>query len=109
MINQKSVDSYHKLLEEGTINKRQSQVYEVILHLGKCTNRQIAKALDWDINRVTGRVKELRDKNLVEYAGDSFDSSTNRTVNLWQLKERKVLNQIFEGFAKAFTNHFNLK
>lgn len=50
MVNEKSVDSYHELLESGTISKRQAQVYEAIMTLEKCTNRQIAKALSWDIN-----------------------------------------------------------
>jgi|TARA_R110000823_G_scaffold42583_6_gene111458 DNA-binding MarR family transcriptional regulator len=86
MVNEKSVDSYHELLESGTISKRQAQVYEAIMTLEKCTNRQIAKALSWDINRVTGRVTELREKHVVEYAGDYKDSETNRTVNLWKIK-----------------------
>jgi len=46
----------------------------------------IAKHLDWDINRVTGRVSELREKGLVEHAGDFYDSATERTVNLWKCK-----------------------
>lgn len=86
MVNEKSVDSYHQLLESGTISKRQAQVYEAIMTLEKCTNRQIAKALSWDINRVTGRVTELREKHVVIYAGDYKDPETNRTVNLWKVK-----------------------
>ena len=86
MVNEKSVDSYHQLLESGTISKRQAQVYEAIMTLEKCTNRQIAQALGWDINRVTGRVSELREKHVIIYAGDYKDSETNRTVNLWKVK-----------------------
>tara|TARA_B100000035_G_C21024602_1_gene565626 strand:+ start:1209 stop:1352 length:144 start_codon:yes stop_codon:yes gene_type:complete len=44
----------------------------------------IAKSLGWDINRVTGRVTELRDKGLVTHAGDYYDQETERTVNLWK-------------------------
>tara|TARA_Y100000768_G_scaffold233307_1_gene176322 strand:- start:4928 stop:5071 length:144 start_codon:yes stop_codon:yes gene_type:complete len=44
----------------------------------------IAKSLGWDINRVTGRVTELRDKGLVLHAGDYYDQETERTVNLWK-------------------------
>jgi len=44
----------------------------------------IAKSLGWDINRVTGRVTELRDKGLVAHAGDYYDQETERTVNLWK-------------------------
>tara|TARA_R100000030_G_scaffold91012_1_gene75923 strand:- start:1777 stop:2037 length:261 start_codon:yes stop_codon:yes gene_type:complete len=86
MVNEKSVDSYHQLLESGTLSKRQAEVYYAIMTLGQCTNRQIAQALSWDINRVTGRVSELRSKHVVEYAGDYKDSETDRTVNLWKVK-----------------------
>jgi|TARA_X000001382_G_scaffold112848_1_gene90292 Mn-dependent DtxR family transcriptional regulator len=85
MVNAKSTASYNKLLEDGIISKRQEQVLRVLkLELGQATNRMIAKKLDWDINRVTGRVSELREKGLIEHAGDYYDSATERTVNLWK-------------------------
>lgn len=83
-INDASVDSYKKLQDNNTITLRQTQVLAAINRLGKATNRMIAKELDWDINRVTGRVTELRDKDLVTSAGVFFDAQTNRTVNLWK-------------------------
>jgi len=87
MVNDKSVSSYQKLFDEGTISKRQAQVLKVLhVDLGQATNRMIAKKLDWDINRVTGRVSELREKGLVEHAGDYYDAQTERTVNLWKCK-----------------------
>ena len=87
MINQKSTDSYKQLLDEGVISKRQAQVLKVLhQELGQATNRMIAKKLDWDINRVTGRISELREKGLVEHAGDYKDTETDRTVNLWKCK-----------------------
>ena len=85
MVNQKSKESYQQLFDDGVISKRHAQVLKVLkMDLGQATNRMIAKKLDWDINRVTGRVSELREKGLVENAGDYYDSSTNRTVNLWK-------------------------
>ena len=69
-----------------TIGMKQQTVYGAIKTLGKATNRMIAKSLGWDINRVTGRVTELRDKGLIVYAKSHFDTETNRTVNLWKLK-----------------------
>tara|TARA_R110002051_G_scaffold231232_1_gene293215 strand:- start:139 stop:402 length:264 start_codon:yes stop_codon:yes gene_type:complete len=85
MVNQKSIDSYNELLADETISVRQHQVLKCLKEeLGQATNRMIAKSLGWDINRVTGRVTELRDKSLVEYAGDYYDKETNRTVNLWK-------------------------
>jgi DNA-binding MarR family transcriptional regulator len=87
MVNDKSVSSYQKLFDEGTISKRQAQVLKVLhVELGQATNRMIARKLDWDINRVTGRVSELREKGLIEHAGDFYDTQTERTVNLWKCK-----------------------
>ena len=87
MVNDKSVSSYQKLFDDGTISKRQAQVLKVLYtELGQATNRMIAKKLDWDINRVTGRVSELRQKGLIEHAGDFYDTHTERTVNLWKCK-----------------------
>ena len=85
MVNEKSKESYQQLFDDGVINKRHTQVLTVLkMELGQATNRMIAKKLDWDINRVTGRVSELREKGLVEHAGNYYDSATNRTVNLWK-------------------------
>ncbi len=87
MVNQKSNDSYKQLFDEGVISKRQAQVLKVLhQELGQATNRMIARKLDWDINRVTGRISELREKGLVEHAGDYKDTETDRTVNLWKCK-----------------------
>jgi len=49
------------MIQAGLPEKRR-MVYEVILaHPGGITRKQIAKALCWPINCVTGRVTELRD------------------------------------------------
>lgn len=84
MVNEKSTASYKKLLDDKVISKRQAQVLVALKDLAQATNRMIAKKLDWDINRVTGRVSELREKGLVTHAGDYYDTSTERTVNLWK-------------------------
>ena len=84
-MNQKSGESYKKLFIDNQITLRQLQVLQALKNeLGMGTNRMIAKKLGWDINRVTGRFKELRSKGLVKYAGDFIDKETNRTVNLWK-------------------------
>ena len=44
----------------------------------------IAKALGWDINRVTGRVTELVNMGMVTTEGTYYDNETNRTVTLWK-------------------------
>ncbi len=84
-MNTKSLESYDQLKEGTTLTKRQLQVLVCLKNeLGQATNRMIAKSLGWDINRVTGRVTELRDKGLVTHAGDYYDQETERTVNLWK-------------------------
>ena len=84
-MNTKSLESYDQLKEGTTLTKRQLQVLVCLKNeLGQATNRMIAKSLGWDINRVTGRVTELRDKGLVSHAGDYYDQETERTVNLWK-------------------------
>ena len=86
-VDNKSIDSYKKLSEDNTLTKRQIQVLICLkTELGQATNRMIAKKLGWDINRVTGRVSELRQKGLIEHAGDFYDTQTERTVNLWKCK-----------------------
>tara|TARA_R100000808_G_C2084175_1_gene106941 strand:- start:170 stop:337 length:168 start_codon:yes stop_codon:yes gene_type:complete len=50
---------------------------------GPLTNRQIARSLGWDINRVTGRVSELVNLGKITSKGTTYDKDTNRTVTLW--------------------------
>ena len=66
-----------------TIAMKQQTVYGAIKAKGKATNRMIAKALGWDINRVTGRVTELVSMGMVITDGTYYDNETNRTVTLW--------------------------
>ena len=76
------VDSLQKL--KPTIGLKQKTVHAAIKTKGMATNRMIAKALGWDINRVTGRVTELVNKGMVVSNGTYYDKDTNRTVTLWK-------------------------
>jgi len=67
-----------------SIGMKQKTVYGAIKTANPATNRNIAKVLGWDINRVTGRVTELVSKGMVKSNGTYFDKDTNRTVTLWQ-------------------------
>ena len=67
-----------------TIGMKQKTVYGAIKTLTTPTNRNIAKALGWEINRVTGRVTELVNKGMVRANGTHKDVQTNRTVTLWE-------------------------
>ena len=67
-----------------TIGKKQMTVYGAIKALSTSTNRNIAKHLGCEINRVTGRVTELVNKGMVKASGTVLDANTNRTVTVWE-------------------------
>ena len=69
---------------QPTLGDKQKTIYTLIKKKGPMTNRQIARNLGWDINRVTGRVTELVNKGMVKASGTHFDKQTNRTVTLWK-------------------------
>ena len=81
MIRTTQVSSLKKL---KNLDGKRKTVYDIIKVKGKATNRMIAKALGWDINRVTGRVTELVNLGMVTSNGTHKDNETNRTVTLWK-------------------------
>ena len=81
MIRTTQVNSLKKL---KNLDGKRKTVYDIIKSKGKVTNRMIAKTLDWDINRVTGRVTELVSRGMVIAEGTHKDKQTNRTVTLWK-------------------------
>ena len=83
MIRKTQVDSLKEL--KPTLSAKRQTVYNVIAYLTPATNRNIAKHLGWDINRVTGRVTELVNLGMVTSDGTHKDKETNRTVTLWKV------------------------
>jgi len=81
-MNQKSLDAYESIKDE--LGNKQQAVLKAVMGLGMATNRMISQELDWEINRVTGRVNELVNKGILVAAGDYLDTSTSRTVNMWK-------------------------
>ena len=69
-----SLEAYEAL--HGALGQRQAFVYHVITCHGPVTRQQIAEHLEVPINQVTGRVRELIDKNLI-HEGDN-DYTTGR-------------------------------
>ena len=61
-----SLEAYDKL----DTSTRQRQVFEVIYLLRECTRQEVAIHLDWPINRVTGRVRELLDLDHITETGE---------------------------------------
>ena len=81
MIRTTQVNSLKQL---KNLDGKRKTVYDILKFKGKATNRMIAKALSWDINRVTGRITELVGLGLVDTDGTHYDNETNRTVTLWK-------------------------
>ena len=61
-----SLEAYD-MLDTST---RQREVFKMIYQMERCTRQSLSRRLGWPINRVTGRVRELIDLDLVTEPGD---------------------------------------
>ncbi len=86
MLQDTSLQAFSEILPH--LGARQKQVLKAIYVLGACCNQRIADYLNWPINYVCGRVKELRDKGLVVEAGRA-KNRFGRAVHLWRVSEFK--------------------
>ena len=77
-----SMLAYAFVLEN--LGERQALVYSVIKRLKSCNNFRIAKELSMPINRVTPRVKELRDLGVVRQHKVDLCEETGRKVIYWK-------------------------
>lgn len=84
MIQQTSLLAYRQLEKIGA---KQRACYGEIKRQGSAANYDIAHNLNWDINRVTPRVKELRELGLVQEAYKAMHPITERTVIYWEVVE----------------------
>ncbi len=82
MFQQTSLLAYIDLKD---INAKQQQVFRMIERLRYACNQDIARELGWEINRITPRVLELRDKKLVEEAYRDINPETKRKVIYWRV------------------------
>lgn len=79
-MNQASIDSYYSIED---ISDRQREVYLAIRAHGPVTNRELCSILRLPINSITGRVRELVQRNMVTSFGKRYDAVTDRNVNEW--------------------------
>jgi predicted transcriptional regulator len=63
---------------------RQREVYNVILKWHPISNERIAEHIGCHPHQVTPRTLELRELGLVEFAGESISTISNRKVSLWR-------------------------
>ena len=78
-----SLLAYSSIQELGN---KQMEVYEKIVELQPCSNKTIAESLNWEINRVTGRVNELAKKGLIK-SEKVARNGNGRLEKLWEIKE----------------------
>ena len=81
MIQETSLEAYEILQPE--LGELQEAIYNTITDHPGMSNHDLAQHLDWEINRVTPRVKELRDKGIVIYSHTKTDKGTKRKVMCW--------------------------
>lgn len=73
------------------LGERQQVVYHILEGVYNMTNSEIARQLDWSINKVTPRVFELREKGLVFEDEKRTCNVTGRTAYAWAVKRERTL------------------
>lgn len=81
-IQETSLQAYLEI--KPKLGKKQAEVLEV-LKTGMYTNSELSNILGWSINRITGRVFELRVMGLVEESHRRA-SNTGRRAIVWKIK-----------------------
>lgn len=87
MITDTSLDAYMSL-DPMDISRSQAACLALIKKYPFISNRDIAKLLGWDINRVTPRTKELMDGGEIQRGGKKVDVLTNRAVYFWEVRKK---------------------
>jgi len=73
-------------LKNGKAEGRRIQVYNCIKKLGSCSNSMIARELGLSINKITGRVNELRNYfKVVGFSHKAVCPVTDRLVMFWKV------------------------
>jgi len=81
-VQQTSIEAYECIYDD--LGDKQKMVYDVIESSDGLCNQDIAEILGWGINRVTPRVKELRDLGFVCFGGYKVNSNGYRVMT-WKV------------------------
>jgi hypothetical protein len=84
MIQDTSLHAYELLTQNLT--DRQKEVLDRLRYFPDVTNMELAVSLGWTVNRITGRVGELRKLGLVLDAGKRPCKITGGTSHAWKAK-----------------------
>jgi hypothetical protein len=99
MIQTTSLLAYQEAKQD--LGSKQQAVYEMIKAFGPMSNGQISVRINWPINCVTPRVKELREKFLVKKDHKGLDPNTKRTVIYWQIRQDEPIDWSKENMFEA--------
>ncbi len=88
MIQPSSIRAFYNILP--TLGARHRAVMEELGKGESLTNSELSARLNWQINRVTPRIHELREKGLVEFADERICRVTGKKVNAWRLVKPKL-------------------
>ncbi len=81
--------SYHAI---DKLSEKQQTVYNAIESLKLATDKEVSHALNWEINRVTGRRNELIDIGRIEPVGKIFDNHTGRWLMQYRVKVKPKIS-----------------
>ena len=85
MMQQTSLEAYDKIQHE--LSGRRLEVYNSLKRLEVANNTTLALDLRWGINRVTPRIKELRDMGLVVKDSIRICPFTKMKTIYWKVKK----------------------
>lgn len=85
MLANTSREAYNSI--KPKLGTNQKRVLDTIKDFEPVTNDMIAKLLNWEINRVTGRVHELAEYGIIEQSGYGLTSS-GRRAKAWVTKKQ---------------------
>jgi len=77
--------SFGEILD--VLGDRQRQVLLTLVDYGPLSNEDIAHLLNIYPHQVCPRIKELREMDLVEFAGEATSAVSKKKVSLWKLKQ----------------------
>src|SRR6266542_614198 len=77
-------EAYTKIQDK--LGAKQMVVFDTIRELGRATNEMISEHLNWPINRVTGRVTELKRFGVIDVEGLGKNRS-GHSAKLWSIRD----------------------
>lgn len=83
---QTSLETYFKIVADGTLNKRQMQVYDALMQHGPSTDRELSDYTSLPINQITPRRGELVADGYVVKRGETLQENGHRAT-LWGIKQ----------------------